>query len=98
MQYNNKNIVLSELIGLRLRVTDSLDKRQKGLVGEVVNETKNTLVIETKNGRRSIVKKISSFRFYTPDGSFLVKGTEICFRPVERLEKAVKYYKRRKLN
>jgi len=96
MKYNNRNIVLSELIGLRARIVDSLDKKQKGITGNVIDETKNTVIMETAEGKRSFVKMISRFRFYTPDGSFEVEGKEIDFRPDERIEKAMKYYKRRK--
>lgn len=96
MRYNNKNIVLGELIGLKTRIIDSLDRKQKGIVGNVIDETKNTLIMETTEGKRSFVKRISRFRFYTPEGSFEVEGREIDFRPDERIEKAMKYYKRRK--
>ena len=56
MQYNNKSIVLSELIGLKARIIKHKDAKQKG-----------------------------------------VDGKEICFRPEERTEKAIKFYKRRSL-
>lgn len=97
MKYDNRNIVLSELIGLRARIIGSLDKKQKGVVGRVVDETKNTIVLETTEGKRSFIKGISRFRFYTPDGTFDVEGKEIDFRPDERIDKALKYYKRREL-
>ncbi len=96
MGYDNKNIVLNELIGLKARVLKSLDKKQRGLSGIVIDETKNTLVMETLNGSKRVVKKSSSFRFYFQGAHFDVDGNEIAFRPVERTEKAIKYYKRRK--
>ena len=96
MNYSNRNIVLGELIGLKAEILASLDKGQRGIVGKVIDETKNTIVMETTEGRRSFVKRISRFRFYTPEGSFEVEGREIDFRPDERIEKAMKYYKRRK--
>jgi len=96
MEYNNRNIVLNELIGLRARVLRSLDKRQRGASGVVVDETKNTLLLEAKAGRRSVVKKTSVFRFYCGSSAFDVDGKEINFRPSERIEKAMKYYKRRR--
>jgi ribonuclease P protein subunit POP4 len=95
MDYNNRNIVLHELIGLRVRVLSSLDKKQKGLSGIVVDETKNTLVVETKSGVKRIVKNISQFRFYFGKESFKVDGREINFRPQERTGKAIRFYKRR---
>jgi len=100
VDYNNKNIVLNELIGLRARVTKCSDKKQRGLEGTVIDETKNTLLIETDNGVKKLVKASSTFRFY-PDSksrkSFVVEGREINFRPDERIEKSMKFYKRRKL-
>jgi ribonuclease P protein subunit POP4 len=95
MDYNNKNIVLHELIGLRVRVLSSLDKKQRGLSGIVVDETKNTLVVETRSGVKRIVKNISQFRFYFGKQSFKVDGKEINFRPVERTGKAFRFYRRR---
>ncbi len=97
MAYNNRNIVISELIGLKAKVTKSLDKRQKGISGTVIDETKNTLVLDTKSGKRSIIKKVSTFIFYSGSNSFTVKGEEINFRPHERTEKALKFYKSRKV-
>ncbi len=95
--YNNRNIVLNELIGLRARVVRCSDRKQNGLEGTIVDETKNTLLIETDGKCRKVVKASSTFRFYTRGGSFVVEGREINFRPHERIEKAMKFYKRRKL-
>ncbi len=97
MDYNNRNIVLNELIGLKARVTKSLDKKQRGLSGVVIDETKNTIVLETSSGTKSIVKRISVFRFYSGKHSFTVDGEEIGFRPHERIEKSMKFYKARKV-
>jgi ribonuclease P protein subunit POP4 len=97
MDYNNRNIVLNELIGLKARVIKSLDKKQRGLSGVVIDETKNTVVLETSSGTKSIVKRISVFRFYSGKNSFTVDGEEIGFRPHERIEKSMKFYKARKV-
>ncbi len=96
MVYDNKNIVLNELIGLKVKVLRSLDKKQSGIKGVVVDETKNTLLIETENGRKRVVKKISVFRFYPGRKSYRVDGNEINFRPQDRIEKAIKFYRIRK--
>lgn len=97
MDYNNKNIVLSELIGLRCTVVSSLDRKQKGIAGKVIDETKNTIVLETRSGTRTIAKKSSVFRFNAGRKSFTVNGKEINFRPHERIEKAMKFYRARKV-
>ncbi len=95
MEYNNRNIVLNELIGLKVRVLDAADKNTKGASGRVIDETKNTLVIRHAKGNRTIVKRGTVFRFYAQAGSFIVRGEEINFRPFERIEKGMKYYRKR---
>ncbi len=96
MDYTNKNIVINELIGLKAKVIQSLDIRQRGTIGTVIDETKNTVVLETDKGIRRIMKSISVFRFYSENGSFTVRGEEISFRPHERIERAMRFYRARK--
>ncbi len=93
--YSNKNIVLHELIGLKVRVLSSNDRKQKGITGEVIDETKNTLLIKTAMGIKRIVKKTSKFKFYADGKAFIVGGEEINFRPHERIEKGMKFYNKR---
>ena len=50
----------------------------------------------SETGRKRVVKKISVFRFYPGRKSFRVDGNEINFRPFERTEKAIKFYRIRK--
>ncbi|MGC8662552.1 MAG: ribonuclease P protein component 1 [Candidatus Micrarchaeia archaeon] len=99
MQYNNKNIVINELIGLKARVLNCPDKKQIGVVGAIIDETKNTLVLDTgEKGIKKVIKKAAIFKFYVGNKSFTVKGEEIAFRPYERTKKALKYYKRRRVD
>lgn len=95
MHYNNRTIVLHELIGLKVRVVRCLDKKQKGLQGMVVDESKNTLVVETRAGTRRVIKKTATFKFYNGDKTYTVDGREINFRPHERLEKGLRFYRQR---
>lgn len=97
-EYNNKNIVLHELIGLRVEVAKSRDRYQKGICGRVIDESRNTLLVFTKDGdRKRVLKNISTFKFIAGKNRFIVPGEEIHFRPFERTEKGIKYYRRRKL-
>lgn len=97
MQYNNRNIVLAELIGLRAKVVKCLDKKQIGLEGLIVDETKNTLLLETERGVKRIVKATATFRLYAGNRAFTVDGQEINFRPHERIEKGLRFYKKRRI-
>ncbi len=94
---NNKTIVLHELIGMDCEVVRSSDPDQQGLEGKVVDETKNTLLLETSKGLKRVVKHISSLKFRKGKQVFLVEGEEINFRSYERIEKSLKFYKRRRL-
>jgi ribonuclease P protein subunit POP4 len=95
--YNNKTIVLHELIGLRVRVVKCLDRKQAGTEGTVIDETKNTLVISTGDGKKRLVKASSTFRFYVDGKAFVVNGLEINSRPYERIERSMKFYRKREL-
>ena len=94
--YNNRNIVLHELNGLRVRVVNCSDPGQIGISGTVVMETKNTLRIRDGARTRTVAKMNSVFEFIAEGERFVVNGYEISFRPHERLEKAIKFYRKRK--
>lgn len=93
--YNNRNIVLHELIGLDAEVIDCADRSQIKKKGRVINETKNLLYLRNGSKVSKVVKKISKFRFTHHGMHFVVDGREINFRAHERTEKALKFYKRR---
>ncbi len=95
--YNNKTIVLHELIGLTVDVVKSHDMSQIGIHGTIIDETKNTLLIRTEEGTKRVAKDISTFKFRYGKKSFVVDGKEINFRSWERIEKSLKFYKKRKL-
>ncbi len=93
--YNNKNIVLHELIGLHVKVILSHDLLRTGLSGSVIDETKNTLVVDTEKGVRKVIKSGSVFEFAIGNKRFIVEGKEIAFHPHKRIKKGIKFYKRR---
>lgn len=95
--YNNKNIVMHELVSLEVKVADSCDSDQIGICGVVVRETKNMLCIKSESDIKLVPKRISTFIFKKDGRSYTVKGSEICFGTVERTEKAAKFYKKRKI-
>ncbi|HDD46072.1 MAG TPA: ribonuclease P protein subunit [Candidatus Aenigmarchaeota archaeon] len=83
------NIVRHELIGLKVKVTSSTNKTIEGLAGLVVDETKNMLFIEKRNGKVSMVaKKDCTFSFILPNGErVLVSGKDIVGRPEDRIKR-----------
>ncbi|MEM5872270.1 MAG: ribonuclease P protein component 1 [Candidatus Aenigmatarchaeota archaeon] len=86
-----RNLIRHELIGLNVEVFDSTNKFQIGIKGIVVDETKNTITIEAKNGLKKIQKKGATFIFTIPNGKKVkVKGEKILARPEERVKLRVK--------
>ena len=74
----------SELIGLEVEVTSS---GQGAFVGTVVDESKNTFTIQ-RDGREVVVPKDrSEFQFTYQGEKVLLQGSEIQFRPEDRIKK-----------
>lgn len=95
MAITPRNIAKHELIGLRVRISSSKNKSLKGLSGIVVDETHNTLVIKTENGKEKIViKKVCVFDFTLPDGTVVsVDGRLLTGRPEDRIKKKLPKWK-----
>jgi ribonuclease P protein subunit POP4 len=45
------------LIGRRIKIVESPNRQLVGISGKVVDETKNTLILRTKNGDKRLIKK-----------------------------------------
>lgn len=81
------NLRKHELIGLRVEVLNATDPSQARIRGLVVDETRNTLVLEIEGAEKRIPKQGSRFRFDI-QGGVEVDGDEIRFRPEDRVKKA----------
>ncbi len=94
MPLTPKNVVIHELIGLRVRVIHHPDPTLIGFTGMVEDETLNTLVISS----RTVSKRGAIFLFEIKKGKWVpVKGEEIMFRPWERTKRGYKKFLRRKV-
>ncbi len=83
-----QNLMLHELIGLHAKVAESTSRPHKGLSGLVVDETKNTLVLRTGQGEKTVPKKGRVFLFTLPGGKKArLEGDKIAFRPYDRPKK-----------
>ncbi len=63
-----ESLTRHELIGLWVEVADSTNPCLSGIFGRVVDETRNTLVVETENGEKRVPKACAKFTFTLPDG------------------------------
>ncbi|MDD5317475.1 MAG: ribonuclease P protein component 1 [Candidatus ainarchaeum sp.] len=86
------NVLIHELIGLEAEVVRCADRGMEGAKGKVVDETRNTLVMETGAKEKTVPKKPCLFRFTLPDGRKVeVEGKMIAFDPVERSKKLAQH-------
>ncbi|MDD5162903.1 MAG: ribonuclease P protein component 1 [Candidatus ainarchaeum sp.] len=83
---SGENIFAHEFLGLNARVLQSSDKNKIGLEGKIVDETKNLLVFETKNGIRQLPKKECVFEFELGKEKAVVQGLHIIDRPEDRVK------------
>lgn len=81
------NIVRHELIGLEVKVSASSNPYLKGISGIVIDETKNMLIVEGRDGKiRRIPKSCCKFKFKLPTRIIVeVDGKLLVGRPEDRL-------------
>ena len=81
------NILSHEIIGLETVVKNSSDRSRIGLKGKIVDETKNTLCIETENGEKVLPKKEVVLEIFFGDEKIELDCKKIAFRPEDRVKK-----------
>ena len=73
-----------DLIGQEVTISDSKNNEIIGINGKIIMETKNMVVMNTKNGKRSIPKNICQL---SNNGEVIqTDSTKLNKRPHERLE------------
>jgi len=84
---NKKTLIQETFIGLEVEITEARCKGYIGLKGRIVDETKNTFLLENDRTRR-VPKKDMKFRIITSDGRRIeVSGSMLMHRPEDRIKK-----------
>ena len=81
-------IVKEELIGKIVKIKDCRDPNWIGKTGIIIDETKNTFLIEIKNQQRRIAKNIATFEFKHQEEKIIVEGSQLTYKPENRIKKA----------
>ena len=81
---NLETISEYDLIGQEITIIQSKNKEIVGLKGKVIMETKNTITINTDNGKKNIPKDICQFS--NNQGILETDSTKLSKRPHERME------------
>ena len=87
----SRNLVHHEFIGLNVHAT-SKNNESLNLKGTIIDETKNTIRIETQNNAEKVIpKKGSIFVFELPNGEKVeINGEILSIRPEDRIKKRFK--------
>ena len=73
-----------DLIGQEISITNSKNIEIVGIMGKVIMETKNMIILDTKDGEKTIPKDICQFS--NNQGVIDTDSTKLSKRPHERLE------------
>ncbi len=84
---NNITLSREELIGLKVKIIECTDPSWIGQKGLIIDETKNTFLIEIENKKKIIGKKTAKFEFIINSKKILINGEKIIFRPEDRIKK-----------
>jgi ribonuclease P protein subunit POP4 len=83
MHINARGILKKELIGLTIKITGSKNRSLIGIRGKVIDETRNTLLVEENQK----IKKIPKNQVTIKVGKIEIDGKMFIGRPEERLKR-----------
>lgn len=88
MPITKRNVLQHELIGLEVEIVNSTDPSLIGVQGTIVDETRETFVIEQAGKQKVVSKAIAIFRMTLPSGEAVeVDGAKLVARPEDRIKK-----------
>jgi ribonuclease P protein subunit POP4 len=74
-----------EIIGLTIRITEASNPDLVGLEGKVLDETKNSFVIETASGRKTVLKNQIT-QLMIVEKNITVQASSLMKRSEERIK------------
>ena len=77
----------AELIGLDIEIVDAKNKSLIGLKGKIVDETKNTFIIEVDSKEKKLLKDQITLIIHFEKEKVKVEGKLFLGRPEERIKK-----------
>jgi RNase P/RNase MRP subunit p29 len=84
---DERNHAKDEFIGRHVKIKDSKDPIWIGKYGLIIDETKNTFLLEIKNEIKMIAKKTTTFEFEYCGKKITLNGSKIAYRPEDRIKK-----------
>jgi len=85
---DENHLVKDEFIGKVVTIRECTDPYWINKLGIIIDETKNTFVIEINKQPKRIAKKNAIFEFEYEGKKFSLKGSRLTYRPEDRIKKA----------
>jgi ribonuclease P protein subunit POP4 len=83
-----ENLVRHELIGLKVEIAESANRKNVGIKGRIVDETRNIFVIEKQGGKEiKLAKEHNVFVFHLDRHKVRIDGGILVGRPEDRIKK-----------
>lgn len=83
----NDEILKTELIGKHVEITKANNKKIEGLKGTIINETKNTITVETNNEEKTLIKDTITLKMKHNNKTFEINGKLLVNKPEDRIKK-----------
>ena len=79
------NILSHEIIGLDVQI---LDNTSRSISGNIIGETKNTILVRTSRGTKTVPKKgAATIKFALESGACFISGSSLIGRPEDRISR-----------
>jgi len=82
-----KDIIKHEFIGLELEVTDSKNESDLGIMGRIIDETRNTFLVNTDKGKKRLFKSNITFKIRINKKMYKINGKILIGNPKDRIKK-----------
>lgn len=88
MSITRHNLHKHELIGLSARILKARDPSHMDMAGRIIDETKNTIVLDSSGTERRVPKKGTVLKIDIQGRSVNIDLSVLSFRPEDRIKKA----------
>ncbi len=84
---DEKTLAREELIGRHVTIRECTDPTLDDKSGLIIDETKNTFLIEIEKKEKKVGKNIAKFEFEDDGKKIILDGSKLIFRPEDRIKK-----------
>lgn len=80
-------ILKEEIIGKKVKVTHAKNNSLNGIEGIIVDETRNTITVDTPNGGKKLLKSQVVLKMVSKGNVYELDGRLLLNRPEDRIKK-----------